>query len=114
MCVSCFTFGVRQFGVLGRTLVAAVGFVPWNASLAGANSRLEIDARVAHLVQRNDSQDLVLLRVGHVQVAVGGRDAQVVLVRDLSRTVTLHQEIFVKSFVALNVNQYFMIRLKIT
>lgn len=70
-----FTFGMGQFCMDGRTFVAAMTLVTWDTSLAASNNRLDINAGILDLFQRESFQYLMFLRVADIQVSVSRRDA---------------------------------------
>lgn len=58
----------------GRTFVAAMTLVTWDASLAASNNGFDINAGILDLFQRESFQYLMFLRVADIQVSVGRRD----------------------------------------
>lgn len=90
-----FTFRMSQFRIDGRTFVAAVSFVTWNTSFAASDNSLDIDAGILNIIQRQSLQYLMLLRIANVQVSVSRRDAQIILIRHLSRAARDLFEIYV-------------------
>lgn len=85
---------MSQFCIDGRTFVATMALVTWDTSLAASNNGLDINAGILDLFQREGLQYLMFLRVTDVQVSVSRRDAQIVLIRHLSRTAKDGTDVF--------------------
>ena len=83
---------MSEFCLVGRSLVAAVALVAGYAPLTVAHHGLDVDARILDVRERQGAQDLVLLRVADVEVAVGRRYAQVILIGDLRCAVRVTEE----------------------
>lgn len=94
---------MSQFRIDGRTFVAAVSLVTWNTSFAAPDNGLDIDTRIVNIVQRESLQYLMLLRIANVQVPVSRRDAQIILIRHLSRAARDPFEIYVLTCLSLHV-----------
>ena len=74
------TLWMSQFGANSWTFVAAVTFVARNASLAAPNYRLDVEARMLDVLQRQSFQYLMFLRIADVQVSVRRRNAKIIFV----------------------------------